>query len=231
MLRRIPLGSMKNLRDMGGLPVPGGGCTAWERLLRGDNPEHLSQADVDWLLERDITTVIDLRSAPEVERHPDQLSATPGFRYLHIPLVAGDKLPNTEADVGAGYFRALEVKDCIRDIMRAIAAAPGGVLYHCTAGKDRTGITAMLLYSLVGVERADILADYQISETYLEELLRGIRAAMPVELAAFVGSSKPEYLEECMDLAERKYGSLTGYLRATGLTQAELDLLRAKLLN
>lgn len=231
MLRRIPLGSMKNLRDMGGLPVPGGGCTAWERLLRGDNPEHLSEPDLNWLRERGITTVIDLRSAPEVERHPDQLSAAPGFHYLHMPLVAGDKLPNTEADVGAGYFRALEVKDCIRDILRAIAAAPGGVLYHCTAGKDRTGITAMLLYALVGVERSDILADYQISETYLEELLRGIRAAMPAELAAFVGSSRPEYLGECMDLVERKYGGVTDYLRAAGLTEHELDRLRAKLLN
>ena len=231
MLRRIPLGSMKNLRDMGGLPVPGGGCTAWERLLRGDNPENLSEQDLNWLLERNITTVIDLRSAPEVERHPDQLSGTPGFRYLHLPLVAGDKLPNTEADVGAGYFRALEIKDCIRDILRAIARAPGGVLYHCTAGKDRTGITAMLLYAVVGVERADILADYQVSETYLEELLRGIRAAMPTELAAFVGSSKPEYLEECMALTEQKYGGIPEYLRAAGLTEEELELLRAKLLD
>lgn len=62
MLRRIPLGNMMNLRDLGGYPLPGGGHTAWGRLLRGDNPLGLSEADAGWLLERGVRTVIDLRS-------------------------------------------------------------------------------------------------------------------------------------------------------------------------
>ena len=61
MLRRIPLGKMNNLRDLGGYPA-GDGVTVWERFLRGDNPAGLSEQDIQWLRERDITTIVDLRS-------------------------------------------------------------------------------------------------------------------------------------------------------------------------
>lgn len=77
MQRRIPLGSMWNLRDLGGYPVRGGGYTRWGRILRGDNPLGLTDKDADWLRERDITTVIDLRSREEVECKPDELRRCP----------------------------------------------------------------------------------------------------------------------------------------------------------
>ena len=107
MLRRIPLGTMLNLRDLGGYPIAGGGCTAWGRMLRGDNPAGLSDEDLQWLLDREITTVIDLRSAGELERKLDQLSADPNFFYHHIPMVGGERLPNLEQDVGRSYFEML----------------------------------------------------------------------------------------------------------------------------
>ena len=103
------------------------------------------------------------------------------------------------------------------------------MLFHCTAGKDRTGILAMLLLSLAGVAREDILADYQISETYLAEIIQLIQLRVP-DLAAFAGQSRREYLEECMDLLLDKYGSVPDYLRAAGLTAGELETLRHKLL-
>ena len=70
MLRRIPLGETWNLRDLGGYPTAGGCATVWERMLRSDNPLGLSGADERWLLERNITTVLDLRSEGELERRP-----------------------------------------------------------------------------------------------------------------------------------------------------------------
>ncbi len=186
MLRHIPLGGMHNLRDLGGYPVPGGE-TAWERLLRGDNPEGLTEEDLRWLLDRDITTVVDLRSDAEVGRKPDQLSGHPDFHYFHCPLLAeGDGMPNLETDVGAGYFRMLEGSGLVARALRTVAAAPGGVLFHCTAGKDRTGLMAALLLGLAGVERTDILADYQVSETYLARIIRQIKARVPT-LPAFAG--------------------------------------------
>ena len=229
MLRHIPLGGMHNLRDLGGYPVPGGE-TAWERLLRGDNPEGLTEEDLRWLLDRDITTVVDLRSEAEVGRKPDQLSGHPDFHYFHCPLLAeGDGMPNLETDVGAGYFRMLEGSGLVARALRTVTAAPGGVLFHCTAGKDRTGLMAALLLGLAGVERTDILADYQVSETYLARIIRQIKARVPT-LPAFAGASKAEYLDQCLDLLEETYDSIPAYLRAIGLGEEELAALRGKLL-
>ena len=139
MLRHIPLGRMYNLRDLGGYPVPGGE-TAWERLLRGDNPEGLTEEDLRWLLDRGITTVVDLRSEAETGRKPDQLASQPGFYYFHCPLLSeGDGMPNLETDVGQGYFRMLDGSDLVAKAMRTVAAAPAGVLFHCTAGRTAPG--------------------------------------------------------------------------------------------
>lgn len=229
MLRHISLGRMYNLRDLGGYPVPGG-VTAWERLLRGDNPEGLTEEDLRWLLDRGITTVVDLRSEAETGRKPDQLASQPGFYYFHCPLLSeGDGMPNLETDVGQGYFRMLDGSDLVAKAMRTVAAAPAGVLFHCTAGKDRTGLLAALLLGLAGAERTELLADYQVSETYLADVIRQIKARVP-DLSAFAGASKAEYLSGCLDLLEEKYGSIPGYLRAIGLTEGELTALRGKLL-
>lgn len=229
MLRHIPLGKMNNLRDLGGYLAGEGRVTAWERLLRGDNPLGLREADVAWLLDREITTVIDLRSAAEAAQTPDQLSRTPGFRYFHCPMMDGDRMPNLEDDVGRGYFEVLDQQRCAAAILRLVAGAPGGVLFHCTAGKDRTGMAAALLLGLVGVSREDILADYQVSEVYLADIIRRIKNVAP-DLAPFAGASKSEYLAGCLDLLEEKYGSIPDYLRSSGLTEDELEALRDKVL-
>ena len=228
MLRHIPLGRMYNLRDLGGYPVPGG-VTAWERLLRGDNPEGLTEEDLRWLLDRGITTVVDLRSEAEAGRKPDQLSDRPGFRYGGGPLLEAGRMPNLADGVAGGTLRGPEGTDRVAGALRAVAAAPGGVLFHCTAGKDRTGLMAALLLGLAGAERADLLADYQVSETYLADAIRQIRERVP-DLSAFAGASRAEYLSGCLDLLEEEYGSISGYLRAIGLTEEELTALRGKLL-
>lgn len=226
MLRRIPLGTMHNLRDLGGYAA-GGKVTAWERLLRGDVPRGLSEADIDWLLDRDVTTVVDLRSAEETAHRPDELKFLPGFFYHHHPLL-GSGPPSREEDVGALYFRMMDGGESMAAVLRLIAYAPGGVLFHCTAGKDRTGCVAALLLALAGVEQSDILADYQVSETYIMPVIRRMAERIP-DMAAWMGRSKHEYMETCLKLLLEKYRSVTGYLLAAGLTEEELSLLRDKL--
>ena len=138
-------------------------------------------------------------------------------------------MPNLADDVARGYFDLLSRGDLVRTAVSAVAAAPGGVLFHCTAGKDRTGLLSALLLSLAGVSRADILADYQVSETYLADIIRRIRTVVP-DLAPFAGAPKSDYLDGCLDLLEESYGSVPDYLRAVGISEAELDALRDKLL-
>ena len=229
MYRRIRLGKMLNLRDLGGYPASGGKTTRWGRMLRGDNPAGLSQADRDWLLERGITTVIDLRSPAEARQFPDELTARSGFSCHFIPMSTGEKLPNEEELIGLGYFRTLERKDTIRSVLETITDAPGGVLFHCMAGKDRTGCIAALLLTLAGVDRLDILADYQVSQTYIRPVIRWMQETRS-DLPAYVGLSKPEYLEDCLERLEGAYGSVLNYLHAAGLTDPVLDRLKRKLL-
>lgn len=229
MERRIVLGKMLNLRDLGGYPTADGRTTRWGTLLRGDNPMGLTDADAQLLLERNITTILDLRSPGEREHLPDELERRPGFSYHFIPMSTGEKLPNEEELIGLGYFRTLERKDTIRAVLETIAAAPGGVLFHCMAGKDRTGCIAALLLTLAGVDRLDILADYQVSELYIRPVIRWMRETR-ADLPAYVGSSKPEYLEDCLERLEGAYGSVLDYLYAAGLTESVLDRLKHKLL-
>ena len=228
MLRRILLGTMRNLRDLGGYAGTDGRATAWERLLRGDVPRGLTEADIDWLIDRDITTIIDLRTAEELELRPDELKFLPGFFYPHLPLVEGSLLPGTEEDVSESYFRMIDEKTRMAAVLRAIARAPGGVLFHCTAGKDRTGCVAALVLGLAGVAQGDVLADYQVSETYIRDVIRRMAERIP-DMAAWMGRSKPEYMERCLGLLLEKYRSVSGYLLAAGLTEEELYLLRDKL--
>lgn len=229
MKRRMALGKMLNLRDLGGYPTADGRTTRWGVLLRGDNPMGLTDADARLLLERNITTVIDLRSQEEARQFPDELTARPGFNCHFIPMSTGEKLPNEEELIGLGYFRALERKDTIRSVLETIADAPGGVLFHCMAGKDRTGCIAALLLTLAGVDRLDILADYQVSQTYIRPVIRWMQETR-ADLPAYVGLSKPEYLEDCLERLEGAYGSVLDYLRAIGLTQPVLERLKSKLL-
>ena len=130
----LPISSIQRHcdRDLGGYPAAGGRVTAWERLLRGDNPTGLTEKDIEWLVDRDITTVIDLRSEEETKRKPDQLAGETDFRYFHAPMLGGERMPNLERDVGRGYFQVLDRKESACRILRLIAEAPGGVPFHCT---------------------------------------------------------------------------------------------------
>lgn len=95
-MRRILLCGMENLRDLGGYPLAGRGSerfTRWGSLYRGDLPKQVTQADRQRLRELGITTVVDLRSAEEIERKPDPLAQEPGIRYLHCPLAGDGRVP------------------------------------------------------------------------------------------------------------------------------------------
>ena len=226
-MRRIAIGGFRNLRDLGGYPYPAG-YTASLRYLRSDCPENLSQEELGQFQSWGITTIIDLRSEAEIARKPCAFAGVEGFQYHSIPL-AGGGLPDTEDDVAVFYYDMVEPPEKMKQVMKTIASAPDGVLFHCTAGKDRTGVTAALLLSLAGVGQQDILADYQVSYTYIKPLIDSMRVSSP-DLPAFIGRSNPEYMEAFLTRFFQNYGSVEGYLTAIGLSQEEIAALRKKLL-
>ena len=176
MIRRIPMDGVMNFRDLGGFACPGG-VTRWNRIYRSAALADATPEDVERLRRRNIRLVLDLRYPHEVQARPDV--AIPGVQNLNFPLLGDfpmDKLPiNGEVKSTRSLYRMYRLMlrhggEAILGAFRALLACDGAVLFHCAAGKDRTGVFTMLLLALAGVEWADILADYTVSELYLEGL-------------------------------------------------------------
>ena len=229
MLRRLPLAHTLNTRDLGGYPITPKGQTRYGRFLRSDLPVLLSDEEAARLLQAGITTIIDLRSFEELDRQPSFFAGRPGFDYHHFPLGMG-RPPMDETDIGSSYLGMLDDPAVIRGIMTLFARADTGFLYHCTAGKDRTGMISALLLSLVNVSMPDILADYQVTHTYIAPMLDQLHKSDP-SLPAWIGQSRPEYLLGFFDLFFKIHPSVEAYLLQLGLISGEISAIKAKLVS
>lgn len=172
---RLPLEGAHNVRELGGLPAMEGRQTAWHRFLRADQLSNLTEADSEMLRSYGVSTVIDLRSLSETLNHPDNPKFIETVDYYHIPFMEKDLSPQGQANItqtlqslGSLYLSLLKRKSVIAQLFEHIAFAPEGcVLFHCTAGKDRTGVLALLLLMLAGVDRQDCQTNYMQSFTNL----------------------------------------------------------------
>lgn len=230
-----------NARDLGGLPTCDGKETRWKAVIRSDIPNRLTDEGRRALLDYGVKTVIDLRSPQEVAKEPSVIVKGHGSHldYLHLPLEK--YYPHVSALIrqaktrGEVYCIILDhYPDAVVEIMRAMVyAQQGGIVVHCHAGKDRTGIVAALLLSLVGVPAAIISADYAESQERLWPLYeKSLAEAMDEEDADFW--TKPTATEEMMSMmlehVETRYGGTEKYLLASGLSPEEIDRLKSRLL-
>ena len=172
-----------------------------------------------------ITTVVDLRSAEEIERKPDPLAQEPGIRYLHCPLAGDGRVPAPD-EVPLSYMEMADGTGQMAGALRAIAEAPQAVLFHCTAGKDRTGVVTALLLWLAGVSEEDILANYIVSGPYLQQMLRAYCEAHP---GAVVCPPQSAYMSSFLRLFAQRYGTPRQYLEMLGVDAGKLaEKLRPK---
>lgn len=167
---RIDIPGGVNVRDLGGYKTPGG-TTSCGRFLRSGNNDSLGPEGMAIYDLMGVRSVIDLRGWREVRANPDPYAHRTGVRYLHAVLYSRDlsdpalrphDVQEFSYGLTAGYLLMLSNKPRIREIFSFIAEAPADscVLFHCAAGMDRTGIVALLLLGLAGVDRAHIIADY-----------------------------------------------------------------------
>lgn len=236
--RAIVLEGAHNLRDLGGVPLPGGGQTRFGAFYRMDDPCGLTAADLARLDALGVRTVIDLRFAEEVARRPHPLAVAPGIRYENVPLgMAMFDTPENQAmlaDMGAFYCYLLDHGgDSWRHIFRLALATDGAVLFHCTAGKDRTGVMALLLLSLAGAADEEIVADYELTEATvlprIAQLLPICPPGFPVAHFERALHAYPESIRAALQHLHAAYGDAATYLAAQGLTAAELAALKARL--
>lgn len=235
----LDLTGTANTRDLGGYPTAGG-LTRHGQFYRSDGLQNLTPEDIRRLVDLDIRCVVDLRSEYEVKKSPPPLGEAQGITYVHIPMLdqaasAGfaQALPDS---MGKVYLELLSQSgESFAQVMACFARhADHGILFHCTAGKDRTGVTAMLLLSLCGVPREYILEDYLVSEENMKVLFNRQKAdfekAFGKVLPASVFSSAPQEMELALDYLASTYGTAEAYLLQQGVPPATLSRIREKLL-
>jgi protein-tyrosine phosphatase len=236
--RHLPVKGTFNVRDLGGYPTPAG-STQWRRILRSDGLHRLDDEGMGALIEAGVTTVIDLRHEGELATQPNPFSANPRVVYHNVSLF--DQLaPNAEHTGDALYSlytQALaERQDAIRQVLTIIADAPEGtVLFHCTAGKDRTGIVAALTLAIAGVETALILEDYALTKTMIAPMIQDIldsATARGINVSAMMPllGCEPETMSATITHLGETYGTVEAYLKLIGMPDETIARLRARLM-
>lgn len=235
----IPLAGLINARHLGGYPTMDGGITRKEAFVRCENPQKLTKEDLDTLYRLGIRWVIDLRSPEEVCAAPNPMAADSRFTYRNIPVFSKDASPEalTKSGIPMGdlYIYMLEErKSAFREIFSEILRAEGGVLYHCSAGKDRTGVLSALLLLLAGVAEDMVIEEYSYTQVLLAplvaELKKGLPAGVSGQYAEEMLSARPEFIRKAVDYLKKNYGSAEAYLANLGFSAAETEELRARLL-
>ena len=180
-------------------------------------------------------TVVDLRSPVEVLRSPNPFAGGSGPAYVHRTLI-NDTNMNQIGEAGDMFARYLMIltnrSEAFCDVFTSLAEAEGCVLFHCFAGKDRTGLIAAMLLAIAGVEPDHIAADFGETdlrlatqyEKWINEAAPEKRDAMREELRC-----PPERILGVLDYLDKKWGGVESYLEASGMSPSNIDLVSTKL--
>lgn len=143
--------------------------TGTNQYFRSDFPENLTNEEIQWLLDHNITTIVDLRSDEEIVKKPCSLKEMEGFRYFHLPVTGGGDTPGSLEHLYRIYRQMVD--DNMKNIVDTIMNAESNVMYFCTAGKDRTGVVSALILKRLGFSDEIIIDDYMKSKDNLMDLL------------------------------------------------------------
>lgn len=240
---------MDNFRDIAGTTTAY--STAHDGTLRAgvfyrSNAVTPTASDLTALERLGIGTVFDLRTPSEIAATPDTLPA--GAAYRNIDIIGNNTSGANITDMV--FHSAAEAEAMMKETNRAfvydagmrsqytvlfneLARTEDAALFHCTAGKDRTGWTAALLQSIAGVDDATIMQDYLATNAYTAERMAAILDSLPPNLAEIYGpliGVEASYLQAGLDEVKARYGSMDNYLKqGLGLSQETLYVLRGKM--
>lgn len=226
---RLEFPGAYNLGELGGYPADGG-KTLEHRYLRSGSLKDLDARGRKNLYNYGVRRILDLRGQSEVRADPDELVDWPGVVLKNVELYSFDmsdpKLDRGDDEGGylaAGYFTMLANHAAIRQIFAFLSATPDKscLLFHCSAGMDRTGVVAMLILGVVGVPRDVIVADYAYSFGTLAQVNAavfgahrgGVQDALALRIRA---------IEVTYDRVVDAYGSVNGYLAACGVPESQI---------
>jgi protein-tyrosine phosphatase len=238
--RLIALEGAVNFRDLGGYTTVDGQRTRWRVLFRADGLGELTEADLTILRELGICTVVDLRSGDEVEQSRFDVDAHP-VTFHHFPFIKS--LPNVEeferapGFLGDQYTEMLdEATSQIVGALTALAAPDARpAVFHCTAGKDRTGLLSALVLSLLGVPEETVVADYALSGEAMARLRAKLIVKYPdgkllITDSDSIFSADPANMVALFAHLRARYGTVADYAAKIGVPGDVISRLREALL-
>ncbi|HMG26645.1 MAG TPA: tyrosine-protein phosphatase [Acidimicrobiia bacterium] len=241
--RHVGLETCFNFRDLGGYETVEGRQVRWQAVYRSDSLHRLKGADLESARGLGLRTVIDLRATGELHRdgrfaHADDVA------FHHLPMFEEDPVhfkplqpDDPEPVPGVEYVAmATNGRAAVAAAFQVIAQGEHSVVFHCAAGKDRTGIVAALLLSSLGVPDELIVADYHLSERAFLSALAWAEENDPEMVAGMrrlpewaVLAPKPT-MQAFLDMLRERHGSIRAYLTDAGVDDATLGTLRTRLL-
>ncbi len=239
MNRTIDLAGCLNFRDLGGYPTAAGRRVRWRQVFRSDALHRLTAQDVTRLRdELHIGDVIDLRSSAELRIDGRGPLGAEAMRFHHVPLFDSDtpmSMGRMDVTLADRYFLLAEfAKQAIAAVITVLAEADTAAVYHCAAGKDRTGVISGILLGLLDVPDEVIVADYVATSDNLDAIIdrlmetkgyRTMLSALPPDTL----HAQPETMLSFLDRIRSTYGSMPDYALSAGVAADAIDRLRARL--
>lgn len=232
--RHVAFTGCFNFRDLGGYRTSDGRWTRPQFLYRADGPHALDDTDVTRLSTLSLSTVFDLRTPLEVEQRGCYSSVVSDLVEYHLPMIDvlpdADELPEwIDPAVVAGRYRDMldEGQDTVAEIL-AVLSDPSvyPAMFHCSAGKDRTGVVAAVLLGVLGVPDDAIVADYALSAAAMRRLVEYYQSTYPdaaeqlARLVPAMVAADPRAMTGFINGIRRDYGGFDGYAAAIGVGSA-----------
>ena len=221
------LQTTQNTRELGGYVIRDGLATRRNSLWRSDVQNYPCEEDFKILKERGITTIIDLRGDKDLARKPSGFANADGFTYINCPIIEGSGVPESVEKVPLSYLAIAQAENMPK-VFKTIANAKNGVMFNCTAGKDRTGVVSAILLLHAGVSDADIVENYVLTREYGRERLELIHKNFP-EVDMNIVTPREWFMKEFLKLFRERFGTTEEYFQTLGLSEEEIKKISQKL--
>nr|WP_240946039.1 tyrosine-protein phosphatase [Pseudomaricurvus alkylphenolicus] len=246
-----------NFRQLGGYQSRSGGTVKHNLLFRSGSLAELSDSDLQRLADLNLSIIIDFRRDSEVQQNPYRLPANLADKQKQLTVAPGSLAAAFEkgcATHAAQYMvdvnrtLALEHRDAFSDFLHeALNVENGGLLFHCNAGKDRTGIAAALILMALDIPREQIIGDYLLTGEYFVpeeqaptvlQRLKDFDDDIDIEKGSAMEALLPlmsvrrEYIQSALDAVDTVYGNESNYLsEALNFDSKKQQALRVKYLD